>query len=83
MLSSLFLCPYRFSTNPRGFCVLIYFVIAWPLVKASGCILVSELSPGIISASSKAVNHPKGSKMNLSHRRVSISITTPVVSASK
>jgi hypothetical protein len=44
---------------------------------------VSELSPGIISASSKAVNHPKGSKMNLSHRRVSISITTPVVSASK
>jgi hypothetical protein len=28
MLSSLFLCPYRFSTNPRGFCALFYFVIA-------------------------------------------------------
>ena len=30
-------------------------------------VLVSESLPGIISAFSKAVNYPKGSKMNLSH----------------
>jgi hypothetical protein len=28
MLSSLFLCPYRFSTNPRVFILLVYFDIA-------------------------------------------------------
>ena len=39
----------------------------WPLVKANGSILVSESLPGIISASSKAVNYIKGSKPDLSH----------------
>jgi hypothetical protein len=39
----------------------------WLLVKANGFILALESSPGIISASSKAVKCTKGSKMNLGH----------------
>ena len=39
----------------------------WPLVKGNGFILVSVCLPGIISASSKAVNYPKGSKPNPGH----------------
>ena len=37
----------------------------WSFVKTNGFVLVSVCLSGIISAFSKAVNYPKGSKMDL------------------